>query len=287
MSVGAVRRFWRRAFIIWREMTAGGASYPVFRRELRHWDRGRRRRLDETFGLLALANVCLMPVTLLIFPSLLAVQAALDEALGLAITPAAASLVVAERDQRTWSVLRSTALSSSDILLGKAAGLLHVFWQGASYIALGRLLGTLLAVPLLGLMLAFPAGAPLMPGWPAVFTGVVLVLLYLAHVNRLMINLLFGGCLGLLASTLAASAQRAVAAALTWQLLLLLPAAGLVVWSTRELDLTRLFAASVLGEQLRLIFNWLIPLGVVALGRLLLAPVLFGLAVFRVERSPA
>jgi hypothetical protein len=278
----------RRALALGREMAAGGASYAVFLRERRYWEQRRGGlRYDELFALLALLNLCLTPATLIIFPPLLLAQALLDEALSLAVAVPAASLVAGEREQGTWPVLRTTPLSSAQLLIGKLAGLLNLPWQGAAYVVSARLLGTLLALPLLGLMLLQSNPSPFVPGQPALVLGLGLALLYALFVYRPLLNLAFGGCLGLLASALAGSRAKASALAAGAHAVATLAGAGLAGWIASTGLLEGIFSGSGLGLRLEAAFAWLAPLGVMVLARLLVTPALFGLALYRVNRSRA
>jgi hypothetical protein len=273
---------------VWREMAPAGASYAVFRRERRQWEQRRGgRRFDELFALLALLNLCLTPATLVIFPHLLLVQAVLDEALSLAVAVPAAALVAGEREHGTWPVLRATPLSSAQLLAGKLAGLLNLPWQGAAYVVSARLIGTLLALPLLALMLLQSNPSPFEPGTPALAVGPGLALLYVLFVYRPLLNLAFGGCLGLLASTLAGSRAKAVALAASAHGVVTLASAGLAAWIAAAGPLGAAFSAAALGLRLEAAFVWLAPLGAVVLARLLLTPALFRLALYRVNRSRA
>jgi hypothetical protein len=276
----------RRLHTTWRTMTAGQTTYPLFRHELFHWDErlGGRWRLGEVFGLLTLASLCLLPATLIMFPLGLLAYALLDEVLGLLTALPAAALVVREREARTLSLLRATPLTSLEIATGKLAGLLYLAWEGASYLVRARWLGTLLALPLLGLMLTLPDPSPLAAGRPAGWVVGGLLLVYVLFIYRPLLNLLSGGALGLAASTLASSTSRAVALAMIAAGLLSLGSGGLLFGYARLSDLGGLFSDSVLGGALAEIFIWLIPLGAVTLGRGLLVPVFLGLAVHRLER---
>jgi hypothetical protein len=287
-QAGRVMQAGRRVVALWREMSVGGASYPVFQRELRYWDTRRGAwRYDEVFAVLALLNLCFTPATLVIFPQLLLAQAVLDEVLSLAVAVPAAGLVVGERDHGTWAVLRATTLSGAEILIGKVAGLLNLPWQGAAYVVGARLLGTLLALPLLGLMLLVANPYPFAAGRQAVAMSLGLVLLYLAFIYRPLLNLAFGSCLGLLASSLAESRSWAVGLAIGLHGLATLAGAGLVVWFAQTIELSAWFSPAALGLRLGQVYLWLVPLGSVVLARLLLTPVLFGLALYRVNRARA
>ena len=280
-------RLGRLALGLWREMAVAGAVYPIFHRELNYWQQGPagRWRLEELFALLALANLCLMPVTLLMFPKLLLAQALLDELLGLGIAIPAATLVVRERDQHTWAVLRATTLTTRQILLGKGSGLLNLVWQGAHLLARARLLGAGLALPLLALLFVLPGQFPLAGGRGLSVIALGLVLAYLAFIYRPLLNLLHGACLGLLASTLAGSTRRAVALAVGGQMLWAAVSVALLVVFARSPDLLGAwFGDSVLAAHLRQIYVWVLPLGLVTALRLLATPAWFALAVYRVNR---
>lgn len=280
-------RLGRLALGLWREMVVSGAGYPIFRRELTFWQQGPagRWRLEELFAMLALANLCLIPASLLIYPKLLLALSLLDEALGLCIALPAATLVVRERDQHSWAVLRATTLNTDQILVGKVSGLLNLVWQGAHYISRARLLSTGLALPLLALLFVLPGQFPLAAGRGLGLFSLGLVLAYLTFVYRPLLNLVHGGCLGLLASTLAGTTRRAVALAVAGHLLLSGLSVALLVVFARSPDLLGAwFSDSVLAGHLRQIFVWVLPLGLVACFRLLATPAWFALAVYRVNR---
>ena len=107
-------------------------TYPIYRRELLHWDArlGGHWRLGEVFGMLTLASLCLLPATIIIFPALLAVYAILDEFIGLCVALPASMLIVREREAHTWSLLRATPFTGTQIAIGKLSGLFYQVWEG-------------------------------------------------------------------------------------------------------------------------------------------------------------
>lgn len=285
-SLGRVFSFVRHTYAALRQLAHGQVSYPVFRYELGYWDKrlGGRWRLDEAFVLLTLGNLCLLPFALLIFPALLALYAVLDEVLGLLLAVPAAALIVREREEGTLSILRATPLSGLQIAVGKLAGLLYMVWEGASYLVVARWIGTLLALPLLALMLVLKNPFPLAQTQAAGVVGIGLVAIYLTFVYRPQFNLLYTGALGLAASTLAHSTREAIG-------LVMLPAGALsaaalavLIWFYRAGELGSLFSESVLAGHLQRIFIWLVPLALITLVRLLVTAVCFGLAAHRIDR---
>ena len=261
-------------------------SYPIYRREFSYWDKrvGGRWRLAETFGLLTLTSVCLFPAAIIIYPAALIAYALLDEALWLAAVIAGSALIVREREALTWSALRATPIRSAQVAAGKLAGLLYQVWDGATYLVRARWIGSLLVAPLLALMLTLPEPFPFAGGWQAGVTTVGLAIAYLLFVLRPLANLISGGTLGLALSTVSRSTSGALVLAMLVGGSLTLCLAGLFWWSPWGLRYGDLFSESVLAGRLQLIFYWLLPLGAVTLARLLAAPLLFGLAAWKMER---
>lgn len=263
----------------------GRSLYVVFRQELSYWDRrlGGRWRVDEALALLTLASLCLLPVTLLIAPSLLLAYALLDEILGIAISLPAALAVTREREQQTWEALRVTPLTGAEIVAGKLRGLLYLVWEGATYLARARWYGTWLAAPLFALMLTLRNPFPLTDVWPVWLSGGVLVAAYALFICRPCLNALFGGCLGLALSTAtpspsAALLLAAVSASATSAVLL-----GVWALCAHANPAAPLFSEGVLGARLERIFFWLLPAGGLTLLRLLLTP---GLLILAARRIP-
>jgi hypothetical protein len=265
---------------IWREMAFGPGAYPVFRQEIAYWDArlGGRWRLGEYFGLATLANLCLLPATLLFFPGLLAAYALLDEALVLAAILPASTLVVRERQAGTWSLLRSTPLSSLQLAAAKLGGLLYLAWEGAAYLTGARWIGTLFALPLLLLIAFLPGTAPPAPMLP------LLVLAYFLFVIRPRLNLLFGGALGLMASVFSRSSSGAMILSVLLAGPLSLLYAWLILWYARTLGTAEWLGEGVLAGVLAQAFAWLVPMAAVTLGRAMITPLLFALAVHGMGR---
>ncbi len=288
-AVSSIDRFFsfvRHTSAALRQLAHGQVSYPVFRYELSYWDKrlGGRWRLEEAFVLLTLGNLCLLPIALLIFPALLALYAVLDEVLGLLLAVPAAALIVREREEGTLSILRATPLSGLQIAVGKLAGLLYLVWEGASYLVIARWVGTLLALPLLALMLVSKNPFPLAQTQPVGLVGVGLVVVYLTFIYRPQFNVLYTGALGLAASTLARSTREAIGLVMLPAGALSAAALGVLIWFYRVGELNSLFSESVLADHLHRIFIWLVPLALVTLVRLLLTVVCFGLAAHRIDR---
>jgi hypothetical protein len=261
-------------------------SYPIFRRELAHWDQhlGGRWRLEEIFALFTLVNLCLLPAALLIFPWLLLVYALFDEALGLFIILPAALLVVRERERGTWSVLRTTPAEHAEVVTGKLGGLLYLVWEGATYLVRARVFGTLLALPLFALMLTLENPFPLAAGFPAWLGLGILVLSYGSFLYRPLINLLCGGALGMAASTMARSSTGALTLAVLFTAATLTLTAALVLISVPLHGSAALFSESVLAFRLEQVFMWLLPLALVSGLRLLLIPISLAVTVWRMRQ---
>jgi hypothetical protein len=261
-------------------MASGPADYPVFRQEVAYWDArlGGRWRLGEYFGLATLVNLCLLPATLLFFPGLLAAYAVFDEILLLAVILPASVLVVRERQAGTWSLLRATPMTSLQLATAKLAGLLYLGWEGASYLVGARWLGTLFTIPLLVLIALMPGSelpGPLAAG---------LVLAYALFIVRPRLNLLFGGSLGLMASTFGRSASGAMilSGLLAWPLLLAY--LWLQHWYVGAVNPGEWLGGGVLAGVLAQVFAWLLPMGAITLARALLAPLFFVVAALRISQ---
>ena len=276
----------REAVTGWRARVWHPPRHPVFQHELGYWDQrlGGRWRLEEFFALCTLANLCLLPAALLVFPWLLVVYALFDEMIGLFITLPAALLVVRERERGTWEILRSTPAGHAELAVGKISGLLYVVWEGTFYIARARWFGTLLSLPLFALMLTLADAFPLAEGLPPWLVTGTLALTYATFIVRPLINLLFGGTLGLALSTV----TRSSAEALTWAALAgaaWLSATGIVLFFfVQQHGGWILFSESVLAARLAQIFVWLLPLAALSALRLALLPVCFAVAVWRIAR---
>lgn len=268
----------------WHRFVRGRSGYPLFRRELAYWDQrlGGRWRLEETFAFITLANLCLLPVALLIFPNLLLGFALLDESLAWLAALPSATLIVREREGQTWDILRSTPLEGNQIALNKLSGLLYVIWESASYLVSARWYGTMLALPLLALMLVLRHSFPLAAD-QSFWIGLGLLLAYVGFIYRPQFNLLYGSSLGLAVSAF----SHASSDALAWALILfsahlVVNVSGLLAF--RHFNLTAaLFSESVLATRLESIFIWLIPLGLITLVRGLLTPLCLWLAIVRLQ----
>ena len=271
---------------IWQEIVEGRSGYPVFRYELLYWDRrlGGRWRLEEALAWLTLGNLAFLPIALVLFPSLLMLFIVVDEATGFFFSFPAATLIVRERERATLGILRTTPLSGLEIGVGKLVGLLYTVWESLAYVVGARWLGTLLALPLLALMLTVRNPYPLAHGQPAGMVIGGLAAAYLAFIYQPQLTMLYNGALGLAVSTLARSTVEAVMLMLAPTTLLLLGLAALVGWYHYAHGLSGLFSESVLATQLEHIFIWLIPVGWMTLGRLLIAGVCLGLAAHRIDR---
>jgi hypothetical protein len=125
-----------------------------------------------------------------------------------------------------------------------------------------------------------PAGGP---GW---LTTLGMIVLYLAFINRPLINLAYSAYLGLLTSTLSTTTRRAASLAMVVQVFVIILAAALVAWPGWREHLSLLLGPGAFGERLTDVYVSLLPLGLITLARLLLAPALFALAVLRVEHWP-
>ncbi|MGQ0602063.1 MAG: hypothetical protein ACT4QE_10255 [Anaerolineales bacterium] len=270
----------------WRSSIWASSRSPIVRQEGMYWDHqlGGRWRLEEAFALATLANLCLLPVALLVFPWLLGVYALFDEALSLLMTMPAALLIVREREHGTWSILRSTPADATELAAGKLAGLLSLVWEGATYLTRARWYGTLLALPLFALMLTlenpFPIAAS-QPAWP-VFVG--LLLAYATFVYRPLIHVLFSGALGLMLSTTVRTSAEALTMGALASAALLTLASGLLVLFVTQHGGAALFSDSVLAGRMAQVFMWLIPLAGLSLLRLMLVPMCFAVAVLRIRQ---
>ncbi len=236
--------------------------------------------------MLTLASLVLLPAALIILPPVLLAYAILDEILWLGAALSASGLIVREREALTWSLIRVAPISSLEIAAGKLTGLFYQVWDGVGYLVGARWLGTLLAVPLLALMLTLPHPYPFLLGWPGGATALGLSGAYLLFVFRPSVNVTSGGALGLALSTLTSSTGGALIMATLIGGGLSLSFGGMVWWSLRAFDAGRLFSESILAGRLQAIFYWLLPLGAVTLARLLATPLLLGLATWRVSRLP-
>lgn len=247
---------------------------PVFRHEVGYWEAqlGGRWRLDDLFIGLALLNLCLLPAALLIYPPLLLVYAALDEALGMVISLPAALSVARERQAQTWELLRATTLSLPEIALGKLTGLMTLGWEGAALLVQARWVGAVLAAPLFALMLTTrPTGVfvPEVPGWLGLgAVGLALVL----FVVRPLVSVFTGACLGLACSLPARTMPASLTTALLANGLALTLTAGAVLATWQLGAAAALFQEGVLAGRLALVFVWLLPLGGLSLARLLVLP---------------
>jgi hypothetical protein len=265
---------------LWREMAFGPGTYPVFRQEVAYWDarlRG-RWRLGEYFGFATLVNLVLLPATLLFFPGLLAVYALLDEALVIGASLPAATLVVRERQAGTWSLLRSTPMTTLDLAAAKLGGLLYTAWEGAAYLTGARWLGTLFALPLLLLVAFLPGTAP------SITSLVVLALAYALFAIRPRLNLLFGGALGLMASVFSRSTTGATILSILLTGPLSLAYAWLILVYARMPNTSEWLGEGVLAGVLAQALAWLAPMAAVTLGRAVVTPALFALAVHGMGR---
>ena len=256
------------------------AAYPLYRRELTHWDTrlGGHWRLGEVFGMLTLGTLCLLPAAIIIYPTLLVAFLLLDEFIGLAVTLPASMLIVREREAHTWSLLRATPYTGYQIAVGKLSGLLYQAWEGVGYLVNARWIGSLLAVPLLALMLVLPRPYPFAPGPVAALTFVSLATAYLLFVYRSMLNLLFGGALGLAVSTLARTSASALVLASVVSGAVTLASGALVWFYVTDYGVAGLFSESVLAGRLEGVFMWLLPVGAITLARLGLTGLLLALA---------
>lgn len=272
---------------IWRELTVGPGTYPVFRQEIAYWDGrlGGRWRLGEYLALLSLANLCLLPATLLFFPNLLVLYAILDELLVLAVMLPASILVIRDREAGTWNLLRVTPLSSMQLARAKLAAVLYLGWEGASYIVKARWLGTLFTAPLFVLVVLLPGSRLAGAHAPPLAAAAVLAAAYLLFVYRPFINLLFGGAFGLAASTLSKTRAGAVTLSVLVAIGGALAHTGFMFWYGSAANAGDWLGEGVLAGVLEQAFARLLPTGMVALARLLLAPALFWAAVHRVGRQ--
>jgi hypothetical protein len=107
---------------------------------------------------------------------------------------------------------------------------------------------------------------------------------YLLFIYRPRLNLLFGGALGLAASTLSRSRTGAMTLSVLATGPLLIIYVGFVVWYVRSVATGDWLGQGMFAGVLAQAFAWLVPMGVVALGRLLLTPLMFALAVHRIGR---
>ncbi len=278
--------FRRQAAARWRAWLAEHSPYTLFQQELAYWDRrlGGRWRLDEGFALLTLANLCLLPVALLIFPGLFLLYALLDEVLGMLITLPAALMVVRERESQTWGILRTTPISGLQIATGKLSGLLYLVWEGVSYMVQARWIGTLQAAPIFALMLSLSNPFPLAAGQPVWLTAGVLLLAYGLFIYRPYLNLLYGGCLGLAFSTTARTTSEAISLTMLVTSATLIMAGGWLAASVYAGQLPLIFSESVLAGRLEQVFVWLLPLAALTLLRVLLIPACLAFAAYRLHR---
>jgi len=113
---------------------------------------------------ITLANLCLLPATLLFFPSMLAVYALLDELLIVAVVLPASIFDCSRPTGGHLEYLKVHAVNQPTTAGGQTGRpALPRLGKAASYLIGARWLGTIFAVPLLGLTWAH-AGA----GWLAV-----------------------------------------------------------------------------------------------------------------------
>ncbi len=263
----------------WQILVQGQSRYPIFRQELAYWEQrlGGRWHLEEIFIFIALANLCLLPIALMIYPNLLLAFALLDEGLTWFIALPSAALIVRERENQTWAILRSTPLDSQQIAVNKLGGLLSVIWDSAAYLVKARWLGTWLALPILALMLTLRNPFPLAAS-QTLWIGLGLVSIYFSFIYRPQLNLLYGGSLGLAISVF----SRARGEAFAWVTLIasvsVLVSASSIVAFLHFNGAAPLFSESALATRLESIFVWLIPLGGLTLLRGLLTPVCLWLA---------
>jgi hypothetical protein len=206
------------------------------------------------------------------------VYALLDEALTWFAALPGAALIVREREGQTWDILRSTPLEGAQIALNKLGGVLYLIWESVGYVASARWYGTLLALPLLALMLTLSNPFPFAPH-PSSWLG--LLIIYFTFIYRPQLNLLYGGSLGLAVSALC----RTTGEALAWVTILsgatLMAGVLALIWFQRLNGAAPFFSESVLAARLESIFIWLIPLGILTLLRCALTPLCLWLAIGR------
>jgi hypothetical protein len=270
----------------WREKWLKSLQHPILRHEWAYWGQrlGGRWRLEEAFALATLVNLCLLPVALLIFPWLLVAYALFDEILGLLATLPASLLIVQERERGTWGILRSTLADNTELAASKLIGLLSLAWDGATYLSRARWFGALLALPLFALMLTLEDPLPFAAGPPAWLVLGGLLVVYATFVFRPHIHLLFGGALGLALSSIGRSSAEALTYGALVCAAFFVATAGLLLLFVTQHGAAALFSDSVLAGRLAQVFVWLIPLAVLSVLRLVLIPVCFGFAVWRIAR---
>ncbi|MBP7692759.1 MAG: hypothetical protein KA764_12615 [Anaerolineales bacterium] len=258
----------------WWAAWQGWPRSPIFRSELRYWERrlGGGWRLSDGLAWLALFNLCLLPAALLIYPPLLVGYGLLDEALGWLMALPAVWGVVRERRGQTWALLRATPLSASEIVLGKLAALTALTREGAGLVARARWLGTALALPLFGLMLITDRSSPFTAAWPAWGGAALLGGAYGLFIYRPQINALSGACLGLACSTLEPRVGVSLAYALAAGGALALSGLLLLLVIAGPPLAAGVFGPSLLAGRLEQIFVWLLPWAIFTLGRAGLIP---------------
>ena len=276
----------RRIFAFRQGITVSRSSYPVFRQKLWYWDRvlGGWWRIGDIISLLAVASLSLMPATLFLYPRALLLHILLVEFIGIFLSILSAALIVRERESRTWDVLRSSQLSNLDIVSGKLDGVLYLVWEGIGYLVQGRIVGTLLALPLMALLLLVPGTLRDPCNTPIVICASVLGVAYLTFLYRPYPHAIVTSCFGLLASTLADTTSRVVALSLSLQGIVVIFSSGLYYWFSPSRYLANVFTENPLGARMEEIALWLIPLVVITIVRLLLAVGSLGLATYRVGR---